>query len=480
MPTISTLCKIVRGPLLCRSLALCIAMTSAPLLAATINVSSLADSGVGTLRAAITSASAADTITFSSGLVGSIELVSTLVIDKSLTIQGNPGIILDGGDAVRVLLVNPGVQATLESLIIQHGLANDGGGILSDGTLQLIRCAVRDNHATDRGGGLFIRAGSYALSSTEVADNEAVAEGGGIGDFSTSASTITNSRISGNMTAGAGAGIRHVSGQLLSINFSTVAGNIISGTTESGLGGGIASQNSPLNISNSTISGNKGYFGGGILVQNAGLSASLNLTASLVAGNTAVSDGGGIFVFGATLNSLNSTFTANLAGAGTGGGLTMQNTSSNTAVVTFTNSTIALNRSASNGGGVTQISGNLTMKNTLVAGNTATTNADVQGTFTSQGYNLVQTRGTSSGYIASDLANSTNPNLLALIFNGGRTNTLALAAASPAINAVPAANCAGITLDQRGYRRPTNNCDIGAFEVEGVPVPNNVFYNGYE
>jgi hypothetical protein len=78
------------------------------------------------------------------------------------------------------------------------------------------------------------------------------------------------------------------------------------------------------------------------------------------------------------------------------------------------------------------------------------------------------------------LANSTNPNLLALIFNGGRTNTLALAAASPAINAVPAANCAGITLDQRGYRRPTNNCDIGAFEVEGVPVPNNVFYNGYE
>jgi hypothetical protein len=48
------------------------------------------------------------------------------------------------------------------------------------------------------------------------------------------------------------------------------------------------------------------------------------------------------------------------------------------------------------------------------------------------------------------------------------------------VNVIPAANCAGITVDQRGYRRPTAACDIGAYEVEGFLPPVNVFTHGFE
>ena len=56
--------------------------------------------------------------------------------------------------------------------------------------------------------------------------------------------------------------------------------------------------------------------------------------------------------------------------------------------------------------------------------------------------------------------------------NGGFTATIALLAGSPAIDAIPAADCTdqngnAITTDQRGVARPQGNgCDIGAFEVQ--------------
>jgi hypothetical protein len=163
--------------------------------------------------------------------------------------------------------------------------------------------------------------------------------------------------------------------------------------------------------------------------------------------------------------------------------LSMQNSSADTATVIAINNTIAFNRSNANGGGITAISGSLTLKNTLIAGNISGTNADIQAAFVSEGFNLVQTRGTSSGYGASDLANGTLPQLATLGFNGGSTLTVLPTAGSPAINAIPSSNCTGIALDQRGYTRPANQCDIGALEVGAAPpVPpvDPVFRDGFE
>ncbi len=476
-----------RGPCVAGSIRLwvgawlALSLTCAPAMAADVVVVSLEDTGAGTLRNAIAEAVAGDRIVFAPGLAGTISLNSTLTIGRDLIIEGNGNIELDGRDTSRVITITGG-QVDLRRLVVRNGFATDGGGIASAGTLRMNNCVVRNNNASARGGGLFISAGSYSLVDTTIADNFATNEGGGIEDLGTAPSTITRGRIVNNISSGAGAGIRHVSSQELTIDHSTISGNTAA-TTSVVIGGGIASQGATLNINYSTVSGNKSHFGGGIYVANLGASTKLNLIGSTITGNTAVSDGGGLFVFGAGATLINSTIANNLAGAGTGGGLSIQNSGPGTATVIINNNTIAFNRSNANGGGITAISGSLSLKNTLIAGNISGTNADIQGAFVSEGFNLVQTRGTSSGYVASDLANGTLPQLATLGFNGGPTLTVLPNTGSPAINAIPSSNCAGIALDQRGYNRPANQCDIGALEVGAAPPAppvNQVFRDGFE
>jgi hypothetical protein len=460
---------------------LALSLSCTPALAADLVVVSLGDTGTGTLRNAIGDALAGDRIVFAPGLAGTISLNSTLSIGRDLIIEGNGNIELDGKDTSRVLTITGG-RVDLRRLLVRNGFATDGGGISSAGTLLISNCELRNNHASGRGGGLFIGAGSYSLFDTTIADNFATNEGGGIEDLGTAPSTITRGRIVNNISSGAGAGIRHASGQTLTIDQSTISGNTAA-TTSVVTGGGIASQSATLNINYSTISGNKAHFAGGIYVANLGASTKLNLIGSTITGNTAVSDGGGLFVFGAGATLTNSTILNNLAGTGTGGGLAMQNSGAGTATVIVNNNTIAFNRSNANGGGITAISGSLTLKNTLIAGNISGTNADIQAAFVSEGFNLVQTRGTSTGYVASDLANGTLPQLATLGFNGGPTLTVLPTTGSPAINAIPSSGCSGIALDQRGYTRPANQCDIGALEVGATPpVPpvDPVFRDGFE
>ena len=76
-----------------------------------------------------------------------------------------------------------------------------------------------------------------------------------------------------------------------------------------------------------------------------------------------------------------------------------------------------------------------------------------------------------------------------LRFNGGPTRPSALAKRSPAIDAVPLADCTDlasppnpIIIDQRGFPRPDigeSNCDIGAYEVQDTAfVPFSRFGGG--
>ena len=66
-----------------------------------------------------------------------------------------------------------------------------------------------------------------------------------------------------------------------------------------------------------------------------------------------------------------------------------------------------------------------------------------------------------------------------LMNNGGLTPTIALLPSSPAIGAIPNADCTDqegnrVTTDQRGFPRPGSGpggpCTVGAFEFQG-PVP---------
>jgi hypothetical protein len=144
----------------------------------------------------------------------------------------------------------------------------------------------------------------------------------------------------------------------------------------------------------------------------------------------------------------------------------------------LTDCTVASNRSGDAGGGNENEFGTITLDNTIVAGNfqgtsPSTTAGDIHGPLASAGaYNLIGTGG------AGGLTNGTDRNqvgvassdldldLGTLASNGGPTQTVALLAGSPAINAGSNALFpAGVTTDQIGHPRfVSGTIDIRASE----------------
>ena len=213
-----------------------------------------------------------------------------------------------------------------------------------------------------------------------------------------------------------------------------ISGVMIRHGNFTGFGAGIWT-NGTLTLTNTTVSDNIasdpfGGNGGGILNQ---FGATLTLTNSTVSGNTAisqsgVSQGGGIFSNG-TLTIINSTFSGN---------------------------------TASNGGGIASF-GTAQLVNTIIANSLSGGDCAVNF-LTSLGHN-VDTDNTCKLTDPNDLPD-VDPLLGPLADNGGLTQTHALLAGSPAIDAVPVADCT-VTTDQRGVARPQGAaCDIGAFELD--------------
>ena len=102
--------------------------SSNALQAATFLVNNLSDSGSGSLRNALFSAEDGDTISFESGLSGSIFLESSLpIINSSLTIVGNGSVTIDGQGDQQVFFVNQG-NVSISHLNIADGASTGGNG----------------------------------------------------------------------------------------------------------------------------------------------------------------------------------------------------------------------------------------------------------------------------------------------------------------------------------------------------------------
>lgn len=298
----------------------------------------------------------------------------------------------------------------------------------------------------------FVNAAGFTVNlSGMILTNGSTSGGGGIQIFNGTVNLTEMNIIGNNGGSGGGGGIFVVGGTL------NLSNSNVSDNTASGNGGGINSNSGTnITITNSTISGNTaGNSGGGILHNG----ASLTISNSAILGNAA-SSGGGINGGNAVIT--NSTISGNRAtGTNEIGGGIIGNSG------TWTNLTITGNSANGNGGGI--IVNAATIRNSLIAGNSAPTNPDVAGNIVSQGNNLVQNRGTSFGYIATDLPNGTNPLLGSLSNNGGLSAIHALQTGSPAIDAGNDAFATGAT-DQRGagFARTVGAAiDIGAFETQG-------------
>jgi len=196
--------------------------------AATITVTNANDSGLGSLRAAITAAAAGDTITFDGNYT--ITLGTQLTISKNLTIDGaGHTVTVSGGNTVRVFAVNVGRTLNLNNLTVANGYCNscEGGGIFNLGTLNLTNSTISSNRADANGGGI-LNAGTLNVTNSTLSGNSAEYYGGGIYN-SDGTLNVTNSTLSGNRAISFdGGGISILAGT------ATVKNTIIANSTSGG------------------------------------------------------------------------------------------------------------------------------------------------------------------------------------------------------------------------------------------------------
>jgi hypothetical protein len=130
--------------------------------------------------------------------------------------------------------------------------------------------------------------------------------------------------------------------------------------------------------------------------------------------------------------------------------------------VTVRYSTIANNdASASVNGGAILADSHLKLYATLLQDNPGGS-CTPGSAMVSLGYNLESD--SSCPLVAPGDGMNVDAQVHALANNGGDTPTMALSATSPAVDRIPAAQCAE-TRDQEGVSRPQHvNCDVGAFE----------------
>ena len=147
----------------------------------TITVANSANSGAGSFRNAIANVAHGDTITFDASLE-KIILVSEIVIDKSITIDGN-GVSIVSGDAKTRIFRIYNEDEDLFVLLLNMGIVDGknsadefGGAIYNNGeNLTLENCLFNrnsNNVAGGRGGAIYT-SGSLTVNNCEFIDNSA-------------------------------------------------------------------------------------------------------------------------------------------------------------------------------------------------------------------------------------------------------------------------------------------------------------------
>jgi hypothetical protein len=429
-------------------------------------VSNTSSAGAGSLAAAVAQANAAPgphAITFSVG--GTIAIASTLVLSREMTITG-PGplpsdLVLDGGNANRVFVVNAGEAAPVkvENLTIRNGriTSDNGGAILvqKDSTLTLATCVMTGNTTPFSGGALANRRGTANLTNCTL-DGNSTGGGSGGAVYNSGTMAIAGSTFTNNSAPNDAGAVVNDSTATLTVTDSTFSGNA---ANANGGGGGAISNYGVATVLRSGFYDNIGVGYGGAIRADA-------------------SGGGGT----GSLTVVNSTFSGNTGGSanGAGGGAIG---AVNAGTVRILNSTIVSNSagSAAFGGGIYAGSGTtVEIRNSIVSANTVPpdrSGPDCVGTLQSQGYNIISDlKGCSvAGTLTGNLT-GVDAQLAPLADNGGGTKTHALLAGSPARDAGDPAGCTDqsgspLATDQRGITRPQGTaCDIGAYE-EALVLP---------
>lgn len=392
-------------------------------------VTSLANGGAGSLRAAIEAANdpaAADTIPIGvSGTIALTEPLPPITDDVAIVGPGASSLKIERAAATQFRIFNfgSGITTSLSGVTVTGGRSPEGAGIRNEnGTLTLTRVVVAGNRTVDVGspeagasGGGVLSGGPLVVRESVIADNgvtargvagggtdRSIALGGGIVAYS--AVTVDRSTISGNFAEALGEG----GGEALAF------------------GGGLHAIGAPALVERSTISGNSALATGGTSGNEArggGIQGGkLTLTSSTVTGNAVESDEG---AEGANL----------------------------------------------------QLPGDALIGNTIVA-DPVGDDSNCDTPVGSGGFNLDEDGSCGFGK-ATDLVGVAAGLDPALRDNGGPTPTHALLEDSFALDR---GSAFGSAVDQRNLPRPVDHptksnteggdgADIGAFELQALPAP---------
>jgi predicted outer membrane repeat protein len=356
--------------------------------ATTINVSP----GTGTIQAAVTSASAGDTLNLSAGNYNdhAVTLNKNLTIHGPTVASGNPPTaVIDAQTSGRIFFINDGVTVTLQYLLFKNGYTDEeGGAVCNQGNLTINSCKFTNNNAESGGGAITneVTGTCKVTNSTFSSNNAPSNDGGAFYNYYGSAS-IDGCTFTSNTATDYGGAIYNYEGNV------TVTGSNVYNNTATNYGGGIYN-NGDLTLTSSSVYNNTAtIYAGGIYNYYSG---TMTLTSSSVYKNNATNSGGGIFNFGTmTLTGSSSVYnnTATSFGGGiyNSGTMTLNSSSSvynNTAIsgdgggiynngdLTLTSCSVYKNTATNYGGGIHNYSsGTTTLTNSNVYQNTATTDS---------------------------------------------------------------------------------------------------------
>jgi len=430
----------------------------------------------------------------------------------------------DGGGISMENLASTKWKLTINNTTVSNCHAGDaGGGVEEDGTgiVNINNSTIADNTCLNQGAGVWLDAinggtATLTITNTVVSGNTAGMLGGGIGNAGNGAVSILNSTIENNFTPGVGGGFSNQPAFNMAGGGGTLAvQNSLFLNNSAGTNGGGIQEDNGLTITNSEIKGNAAGIngampigttgggkpntvmgsGGGLFVNNGG--GSLTLIASTIADNTATLDGGGIELETTSAITIrNTTIVGNTAlnnaGDTFGGGID-QRTFSPAPTLSLVDDTITGNF-ADNGGGLFEgAASGLTIQNTILAQNLASTmgpdieapnnptGVDLGGNLIGIGNPTIFTTGTTQQGTADK---PLNPQLAGLTNNGGAVAgatgaqmTVETEAELPGSPALGKGVNNNIIQDERGFPR-TNTFDVGAFQFQNVTLQLNIGTQG--
>jgi len=498
--------------------------------AADFTVTSLDDSGAGTLRSALESASVNpgdDRILFQSGLSGTIHVATSLPeVNGSVEILG-PGpenLKIDGGGTNHLLDVE-GVS-TVSGLTLSNArndiecytyedyyygddyeycYAASGAALAVTNSGQV---TVRDvdftgNHGDETGGPAILGVGqstNLTVEDSNFSGNQSDAVGAAI--LTQGGLKVTGSTFTGNSATYGGA--------IQTISYGEHAGAVtISGSTftdneSHGPGGAVSHwSRGSLTIEDSTFTSNRAFWAGGAVmvpwgrdVKISGSTFNGNSVGRPTGSSSSESRGGAVSVTADRFVDIeNSTFVGNQVTDGRGGAIHLGDGEATLDSLTVVDNSASGDVDRSGTGGIFEENWTSSLKNSIVSGNTGGSAPDIGGgkAYTDYYDNSIPAGaltttfsliGDTSGDAFKDgQLEQTNligvdPQLSALGDNGGLTQTMLPAPTSPVVDQ----GSTLLAVDQRGQARPVdyqkidspavpnaNGADMGAVELTNPP-----------